>query len=109
MNLEFINPLAVSINAISIGWLAQEFWDIAVNKRFINFEWIRTIIVIYGISTIFSSINFKTYKITFTIPIVQVTITMIILFSILGIAYYQEKNREKNKNQTEAENKNKED
>lgn len=91
-NLELINLIALSINAISYGWFAKEFWNISVNRRLINFEWIKILIVVFTLSSILSSINFKIQKMIIIIPIFQLILLMITLFTILGIAWYKEKN-----------------
>lgn len=90
-NLELINLIALSINTISYGWFAKEFWNISVNKQLINFEWIKILIIIFTLSSILSSIDFKAERMIIVIPIFQITLMMGILFSILGIAYYKEK------------------
>lgn len=90
-NLELINLIALSINTISYGWFAKEFWNISVNKQLINFEWIKILIIIFTLSSILSSINFKAERMIIIISIFQLILLMGILFSILGIAWYKEK------------------
>lgn len=90
-NLELINLIALSINTISYGWFAKEFWNISVNRRLINFEWIKMLIVIFTLSSILSSIDFKAERMIIIIPIFQLILLMITLFTILGIAWYKEK------------------
>lgn len=90
-NLELINLIALSINTISYGWFAKEFWNISVNKQLINFEWIKILIVVFTLSSILSSINFKIQKMIIIIPIFQLILLMITLFTILGIGWYKEK------------------
>lgn len=92
-NLELINLIALSINAISYGWFAKEFWNISVNRQLINFERIKILIVIFTLSSILSSINFKIQKMIIIIPIFQLILLMITLFTILGIGWYKEKNK----------------
>lgn len=92
-NLEVINLIALSINTISYGWFAKEFWNISVNKQLINFEWIKILIIIFTLSSILSSIDFKAERMIIIIPIFQIILMMGILFSILGIGWYKEKKR----------------
>lgn len=95
-NLELINLIALSINTISYGWFAKEFWNISVNRQLINFEWIKILIVTFTLSSILSSIDFKAERMIIIIPIFQLILLMITLFTILGIDWYKERNK-KNK------------
>ena len=92
-NLELINLIALSINTISYGWFAKEFWNISVNRQLINFERIKILIVVFTLSSILSSINFKIQKMIIIIPIFQIILLIITLFTILGIGWYKEKNK----------------
>ena len=92
-NLGVINLIALIVNIISYSCFAKEFWNISVNKQLINFEWIKILIIIFTLSSILSSIDFKAERMIIIIPIFQITLMMGILFSILGIAWYKEKNK----------------
>lgn len=92
-NLELINLIALIINMLSYVWFSKEFWNISVKRQLINLNSISTLIVIFTLSSILSSINFKTQKIIIIIPIFQLILLMIILFTILGIDWYKEKNK----------------
>lgn len=93
-NLQMINLIALIVNILSYVSFAKEFWNISVNRRLINFEWIKILIVIFTLSSILSSINFKIQKMIIIIPIFQLIILMITLFTILGIGWYKKNKKE---------------
>lgn len=92
-NLELINLIALIVNIILYVLFAKEFWNISVNRQLINFERIKILIVVFTLSSILSSINFKIQKMIIIIPIFQLILLMITLFTILGIGWYKEKNK----------------
>ena len=92
-NLELINLIALIVNIISYVLFAKEFWNISINRQLINFERIKILIVVFTLSSILSSINFKIQKMIIIIPIFQLILLMITLFTILGIGWYKEKNK----------------
>ena len=92
-NLELINLIALIINMLPYVWFSKEFWNISVKRQLINLNSISTLIVIFTLSSILSSINFKIQKMIIIIPIFQLILLMITLFTILGIGWYKEKNK----------------
>ena len=94
-NLELINLIVLIVNMLSYVWFSKEFWNILVKRQLINLNWISTLIVIFTLSSILSSINFKTQEMIIIIPIFQLILLMGTLFSIIGIAWYKEKNQYK--------------
>lgn len=96
-NLELINLIVLIVNMLSYVWFSKEFWNILVKRQLINLNWISTLIVIFTLSSILSSINFKTQEIIIIIPIFQIILLMGTSFSIVGIAWYKEKLNKKRK------------
>lgn len=94
-NLELINLIVLIVNMLSYVWFSKEFWNILVKRQLINLNWISTLIVIFTLSSILSSINFKTQEMIIIIPIFQLILLMGTLFSIIGITWYKEKNQYK--------------
>lgn len=90
-NLELINLIALIINILSYVWFTQEFWNMTVNKQMINLTWLKTLIIMFTLSSIISSIDFKDKKMIIIIPIFQIILLMGTSFSIVGITWYKEK------------------
>lgn len=90
-----INFLTLAVNIISCIFFTKEWWNMCVNKSFIDLEYLKAIIVVFVISLFICSIDFKTFDISLIIIIFQLALFFIPQFLIIGIEYYKKRKERK--------------